>query len=563
MKIALIDLFCGAGGTTTGVERAKMFGKKVAKVIACVNHDTMAIKSHRSNHKGVLHFTEDIRTLNLDRLLKLVKKYRDQGYIIALWASLECTNFSLAKGGLPRDADSRTLAEHLIRYIMEICPEYVFIENVMEFMSWGPLNEKGKPVSRDKGKDYIRWVDEIKSYGYNHDWRKIDSADFGAHTSRKRYFGVFAKGNMPISFPKATHTKNPEKVNNLFSEPLKKWKPVKEVLDLQDEGNSIFNRKKPLTEKTLKRIHAGLLKYVAGGDDTFIQKYYSGNQNIKVKDVESPAGTITTVDHHSIVKCNFILKYNSTSKEGKHVPPSIEEPCPVVACQNRLGIVNAEFMMKYYGKGSNFYSIDNTCGTLTTKDRIAKVHISKGQNDSVNEPAGSLTTVPKLSIVTAKPFLMPTHFGNGPKSIEDPAPVITANRKHTYLVNPSWFGNPGDINNPCPTIVARQDKAPLYFVMAEQTQSELAIPVFDSDSETMVKIKEFMVLYNIVDIKMRMLKVPELLKIQGFPKNYILQGNQAQQKKFIGNSVVPLVAEVLIKETYRALSEYFEKLEAA
>ena len=98
-KIAVIDLFCGAGGTTTGIERAKMFGKKIAKVIACVNHDAMAIKSHRFNHKGVLHFTEDIRTLNLDRLIKLVDKYRAMGYRVAIWASLECTNFSNAKGG--------------------------------------------------------------------------------------------------------------------------------------------------------------------------------------------------------------------------------------------------------------------------------------------------------------------------------------------------------------------------------------------------------------------------------------------------------------------------------
>ena len=489
MKIAVIDLFCGAGGTTTGIERAKMFGKKIAKVIACVNHDAVAIKSHRFNHKGVLHFTEDIRTLNLERLIKLVEKYRALGYHIAIWASLECTNFSNAKGGAPRDADSRTLAEHLLRYIEGINPDYVFIENVMEFMAWGALDKAGKPISRDKGKDYLEWVNSINIKGYHHNWAKIDAADFGARTSRKRYFGVFAKNDLPIAFPIATHSKNPEKLSNLFSEPLKKWNPVKDVLDLKDEGNSIFGRKKDLSEKTLHRIYEGLLKYVAGGKDVFLKKYY--------------------------------------------------------------------------GTGKNILSVDDACGTITTNDRFAKVCVtpfidmqysSGSKHQSINRPAGSITTIPKMNLVT--PLILNYNSSTSPiTSSETPSPTITVSRTH-YLVNPSWFGNPGDIEKPCPTIVARQDKAPLYIIGIKQ--GSLTIPVYESDSEIMVKIKEFMFLYGIVDIKMRMLKVSELLKIQGFPKKYVLAGNQTQQKKFIGNSVVPLVAELLIKETYKALNEYLE-----
>lgn len=613
MKIALIDLFCGAGGTTTGVERAKMFGKKVAKVIACVNHDPVAIKSHRSNHKGVLHFTEDIRTLNLDRLLKLTNKYREQGYIVAIWASLECTNFSNAKGGQPRNADSRTLAEHLHRYIGVISPDYIFIENVVEFMSWGPLNDNGKPVSRDKGKDYLKWTDDICTYFglyrekplYRYDYAIINSADFGAYTSRKRYFGVFAYGDLPIVFPKATHTKSPSTGKDLFSEPLKKWKPVKHVLELEDEGNSIFSRNKPLSEKTLARIYAGLVKYVAGGKDTFIAKYFSGRPEGKVISTDSPAGTITCVDGQALVKANFVLKYNSTNKNGSHTPPSINEPCPVIACQNRLGIVSANFLTKYYGSGGQLQSIDQVCSTITTKDRLAKVTISPfldkqysgkenhqsintpagtilvndkhclvtpkafidrqfsqgTQHQSIESPAGSITTVPKMSLVTPKPFLMATHFNNVGSSLDNPAPVITANRKHNYIVNPSWVGNVQGVDQPSCTIIARQDKSPIYLITAPE--GKFNIPIYECDSETMIKIKEFMALYSIVDIKMRMLKVPELLRIQGFPKNYILQGNQSQQKKFIGNSVVPLVAEKLIKETFIALTEYLELKKAA
>jgi len=111
-----VDLFCGAGGVTSGIENAMHSGKKIAEVIACVNHDPLAIESHYSNHPNAVHYTEDIRTLNIEPLIELVNEHRYD--YICLWASLECTNFSKAKGGLPRDADSRTLANDLLRYII-------------------------------------------------------------------------------------------------------------------------------------------------------------------------------------------------------------------------------------------------------------------------------------------------------------------------------------------------------------------------------------------------------------------------------------------------------------
>lgn len=150
IKLLYIDLFCGAGGTTTGVEQAELNGQACAKVIACVNHDVNAIASHQANHPDTLHFTEDIRTLDLTELTIHLNRMRVKypNALVVLWASLECTNFSKAKGGLPRDADSRTLADHLFRYIEEIDPDYIQIENVEEFMSWGDMDEKGHPISK-------------------------------------------------------------------------------------------------------------------------------------------------------------------------------------------------------------------------------------------------------------------------------------------------------------------------------------------------------------------------------------------------------------------------------
>ena len=209
IELFVIDLFCGAGGLSEGVEEARLDGNRCAKVVCCVNHDKNAILSHDANIPDALHFIEDIRTLELSPISTIVERIRQlyPDAMIMLHASLECTNFSKAKGGQPRDADSRTLAEHLFRYIDVIAPDYIQIENVEEFMSWGDMDENGKPISMDKGRLYQKWVRNVKKYGYNFEHRILNAADFGAYTTRKRFFGIFAKKSLPIVFPEPTPCK--------------------------------------------------------------------------------------------------------------------------------------------------------------------------------------------------------------------------------------------------------------------------------------------------------------------------------------------------------------------
>lgn len=542
VEFLVIDLFCGAGGTSTGFSLAKLDQKQIALVIACVNHDPKAIKSHWLNHPETLHFEEDIRTLDLTPLVELLARYRIlyPNAKVILWASLECTNFSKAKGGQPREADSRTLADHLDRYIIALNPDYIQIENVVEFMSWGPLDENGKPVSRKSGSDWLRWREHINSLGYRDEWREINSADFGAYTSRNRLFGCFAKPELPIVWPEPTHSKKPVS-NGLFGS-TQKWKPVKDVLDFSDEGQSIFNRKKDLSPKTLERIYAGLIKYVAGGKDAFLSVYNSGKPESRNTSVNEPCRTVLTANTHSLVQTNFIAKYYSGRPEGK--VKSVDEPAGAITCIDGQSLIQPSFIMKYHGNGDNVQSIENPASTLTTKDRIAKVWIDKQfsgahNHSSINEPAGTVMTCDKHQLVTAEPFILQTNYGNIGRSIEEPCPTLVASRRHHYIVNPSHGGHSTSIEAPCPVIIARQDKSPLYLMNVEC--APVFIPVYDDDSEPMIKIKEFMALYGISDIKMRMLKVSELLLIQGFPQDYKLFGNQSDQKKFIGNSVHPFV----------------------
>lgn len=525
IKLLYIDLFCGAGGTSTGVENARYAGEQCAKVVACVNHDANAIASHAANHPDALHFTEDIRTLELSHLVDHVKRMKKiyPEALIVLWASLECTNFSKAKGGQPRDADSRTLAEHLFRYIESIDPDYIQIENVEEFMSWGDMDEKGHPISKDKGRCYEKWKRNVMRYGYDFDWRILNSADYGAYTTRKRFFGIFAKRGLPIVFPEPTHCKDGK--NDMFGR-LEKWKPVKDVLDFSDEGESIFCRKKALAEKTLERIYSGLIKFVAGGKEAFIVKYNSMSRTGKYQapSIDEPCPTVATQGRLALAKVNFLSKQFSGNPYSKNI--SVKDPAGTITCKDHHVFVTA-----YYGNGHN-NSVEQPAPTVTTKDRLALVNsvfidnqYGTGKPTSINQPVGTVTTVPKFNMVNCK-------FSKS----------ITANRKWHYLMNPQFASAGGSVNNPCFTLIARMDKMPPYLV---EVEGGIGMQFTPGDSPMTIKIKEFMALYGIIDIKMRMLRITELKKIMGFSEDYILIGPQSDQKKFIGNAVEVNMARVL------------------
>ena len=315
------------------------------------------------------------------------------------------------------------------------------------------------------------------------------------------------------------------------------WKPVREVLDLEDCGNSIF-REKPLSEKTLQRIYAGLVKFVAGGKEAFLVRYNSARPQDTIRTLDKPCGVLTTANRFALTKVQFLSKQFSGDPGGKNIP--LDSVAGTITCRDHHAFITA-----YYGNGGNT-PIDKPAPTVTTKDRLAFVktqfidqQYGTGRPASINRPAGTVTTNPKLNLISVKPWIMDTSFDNVGSSIDEPSRVITANRKWHYLVNPQFASAGASIEKPCFTLIARMDKRPPYIVTAETGP---AIAVYDDDSPMTIKIKEFMALYGISDICMRMLKIPELKRIMGFPDTYVLVGTQTEQKKYIGNAVETHVA---------------------
>ena len=548
----LIDLFCGAGGTTTGAEASG-----VCQVIAAVNHDPLAIASHAANHEGVHHFTEDIRSLDTSELVHIAQRWRTRypDAELILWASLECTNFSKAKGGLPRDADSRTLAEHLPRYIQALQPEKVMIENVEEFLSWGPLCENGKPLSRKNGRDYIRWTKSITALGYKWEWRILNSADYGAYTSRRRLFGIFHREEVAI-WPQPTHVRRPQS-GQLFADQQSPWRAVADVLDLGDLGCSIFARPKPLVDNTLRRILRGLKKYI-----TQPMMMYCNTPGY-CTDLERPVGALTTTVNKALVVPMVATNYTPGT-----IKTVSDNPAQTVTAGTNMHLVTAvvPMLQSYYGSGGNSTEMNEPAQTLTTKDRMALVtpilqtYFTPGSHRAGDDPAQTITGQDRIQLVTPVKFIDHQFSSGYQSSIDAPAGSLTTvpkmNLCTAFLVNPQYSNNGNSITQPAPTIIASQRSRPLSLAVA--AAGEEGIQDQPTDSAAMLELKAFMREHGIADIFLRMLKVQELKRIQGFPENYELKGPQEQQKKFIGNAVVPQVVSAWLRAMAHA-----KKAEAA
>ncbi|WP_234734523.1 DNA cytosine methyltransferase [Tellurirhabdus bombi] len=522
VKLIVIDSFCGAGGFTQGVETAvDSEGYRVAVVIVGINHDKGAIESHAKNHPETVHFVEDIRDKSLPKRILAIAKQARKLYPNAkllFHASLECTNFSNAKGGKPRDADSRSLAEFMPFYLKVLRPDIFTVENVREFMSWGPLGDNGKPISRKRGEDYVRWYQGIEAMGYRYDFRLHNTADYGANTSRTRYFAQFIREGIPMAWPEPTHAKDPEK-SAIFGQKLQKWRPIRECLELEDKGRSIF-RNPPLSPNTYERIFEGLVRHVGNGDRQFLSKYFTGTgMNYSV---DEAAHTITAVDHNALVSAEpFMAQVFAANSKGHNTYPSsrpartittqdghalvtpqpfamtyysgspqnrvksMEEPALTLTTENRIALVSPEaFCVKYHGTGDNTFGSDRPCSTLTTTDRVGLVqtqradqfvslYYSNGQQEqSVNSPAAALTTIPKHRLVSAE-FIDQQYGQSNPSSVEAPAPCLTVNPKcalvqaKAFVYDPQWNGHSHSLEKPSHTIIARQDKSPSSLVSAE------------------------------------------------------------------------------------------------
>lgn len=360
MKDLIVDCFAGGGGASVGIEMA--LGRPVD---IAINHDPDAILMHKTNHPDALHLTEDIFKVNL-------KKYVKGQHVALMWASPDCTSHSKAKGGKPREKGLRILPWAVYKHAKEILPDVVLMENVEEIQQWGPLDENGYPIPEKKGEDYKKFITAMKSLGYRFGSRELVAADYGAPTTRKRWYAVFRRDGKEIRWPEQTHSAD--------GIGFEKWKPCGDYIDWSDLGSSIFERKKPLAEATQKRIANGIKKYIIDADKPYIVKnkealayiiQYHGETRAgdsRGQLLTEPIKTIDTSNRYGLVTA-FITKYYKTG-----IGQGCEEPLHTITTSpGHFGLVSA-FLIKYYGVGCG-QQLDKPLGTITTKDRFGLVNV--------------------------------------------------------------------------------------------------------------------------------------------------------------------------------------------
>lgn len=512
----IIDCFAGGGGASVGIEMA--LGRQVD---IAINHDPDAILMHKTNHPDTTHLTEDIFKVDL-------KKYTKGQHVTLMWASPDCTSHSKAKGGKPREKGLRILPWAVYKHAKAILPDVIIMENVEEIQQWGPLDKDGHPIKECKGEDYKKFIIAMTSLGYDFDSRELIAADYGAPTTRKRWYAVFRRDGKPIAWPDQTHSKGG--VNG-----FKPWEPIWKCLDFRDLGKSIFGRKKPLADNTMNRIARGLNKFVFNSPDPFIMKCYGGNYQGAGTSIHEPLHTITTVDHNALVTPYIVpIGYGEAKGQLPRVN-DIQDPVGTIVAGGIKHYLCSPLLIQYHQETRKEevrgQAITEPIQTIDTSNRYGLVaaYLTKfyksGCGQAMHDPIHTITT-------------SPGHFGQVSVLAIDRSELLKNGIDEETAQKCTWVsqfiieyygcGTGQSLNDPLHTIVTK-DRFALITVMGNE--------------------------YVILDIFLRMLKAePELKLGQGFPKDYVInrdyRGNKypvSKQVARIGNSVVPVMAEALVK----------------
>ena len=432
-KFLVADLLCGAGGSSTGAERAlRDLGLEMDLV--CVNHWQTAIDTHTLNHPQARHFVQDIATVRPHLLVP-------EGYLDLLMASPTCTHHSVARGGKPTSDQQRSDPWHIITWLTELRVKRIIIENVWEFTGWGPVDPKTmRPIANRKGEYFHAWIETLKRLGYDPEWRKLNAADYGDATTRSRFILMARNDGRRVAWPNPTHHKRPDEGLALFPT-MKPWKPARDIIDWDIKGRSIFNRKKPLAPKTLARIYAGAVKYSWPEPYLVILRNHMSAQGI-----DQPVPTIAANGLHIGLAEPVIIN----GRKGNQAQPVSVAPIPTL--DTKGGVWLAEpLVLSQHSSGAPRSSGD-PLPTITTGGAGSEVRPGCGR--------------PML----VEPFVLSQASGGAPRAVSNPIPTqTTGGNGASHALIAAYYSTGGAANT-------RSDGNPLLPITTKDRMS-LIVPV--------------------------------------------------------------------------------------
>lgn len=512
-EITAGDFFAGGGGVTRALYT--MPGVSVKWVL---NHDKTAIATNIFHHKEVKHYWADV----------YAQDEHEMEPVDIVWASIECTQHSRAKGGKDKDLGSYTMGWELVRYIKHLQPLIIGIENVPEFKKWSPVCEEGKPKPDEIGKEFERWKKTIMDFGYEYKESIRNAADDGIPTRRVRYFSFFHLPGIDVEFPDFTHDKKGK--NN-----KPKWPACKPYIETDNHGESIFGRefnpkirkhlRRPLVNNSLRRIGGGIKTHYPELAQ-FLCQFYGGDVKNRNQSLDEPIYTIPTANRHQLV-----------TVEGK---PPVDELF--------------QFIVQYYGSNNDHQKITAPLNTIRTKDCHQLITIEKLQfimdhchTDSFNKLTDPLN--PQLTRQTKQLVSFISHNYNSSgkpesnnQSLDVPLNSITTHEKIQFIT--SYFNSSGN-----PESQTQSLDAPLNTILTQPNKKQL-ITILES-----------------FDIKARFLNKEELAACSTFPRDYFSKpGLKLSNKaaiKLIGNAVPPEWARTIIQPQIPKLLQFKYKSKIA
>jgi DNA (cytosine-5)-methyltransferase 1 len=542
----IIDNFAGGGGASTGIELA--LGRHVD---VAINHDPEAVSMHSINHPQTRHYCESVWDVNP----REVEPGRKIGL---LWLSPDCKHFSKAKGGKPVEKKIRGLAWVALRWAAIRKPRVIALENVEEFITWGPLvagtDGTMRPCPKNKGREFNAFVNALRRQGYVVEWKELRASDYGTPTIRKRLFLIARRDDKPIVWPLPTHG-NP-KSDAVKAGRLKPWRTAAECIDWSLPCPSIFLTKeegravgaiRPLAENTMRRVGKGVMRYVVNAAEPFIVPLTHHGADRRTG-MEQPVPTITAAHRGELALVQPFITEHANGSNQRNMPA--DEPLRTQCAQVKGGhfaLVSA-FLTKFR-TGATGSAMTEPMHTITAGPKenpagcahamgVITAHIQRDMGCSIGHaaqsPLGTITAGGggKSALVTSN--LVKMRGTNIGQPDDEPLHTVSAQGTHfaevrAFLVK--YYGNEQDgipLNESIHTVTAR-DRFGLVTVHGEE--------------------------YAITDIGLRMLAPRELFRAQGFPESYIIgdkpeQGlklTKSAQVRMCGNSVCPPLAAALIR----------------
>ena len=445
------DLFCGAGGSSTGAQQA------IAEIggamdLVAINHWNTAVETHAANHPDARHLVEDVSIVDPEAVV-------EEGRLDLLMASPECKFYSRAPGGKPIHDQGRMNPWAIHNWLTKLDVKCVLIENVPEFVEWGPLDADGRPDKQHRGEHFQAWFLTFHALGYQAEWRMLNAADYGDATSRIRFFLMARKDGKPVVWPEPSHAKGD---TGMFPGRLP-WRGAREIIDWSNPGRSLLDdskyRKKPLSEKTRRRIARGLERFGGPLAPLYVRlldlpevmaspakcnglthgnplHFPEDGQTTPLGMGQLPPREMELAQDHSACPIDVAAQAFVGANRTNNVPKSIDEPIPSATTA--------------HGGGS--FLVEPACQPFMLGQQ------SGGAPRSTDDPTPTIAAAGNISLI--QPSIVEYYGASHARSIDEPLSVVTARGRKHGLVRPilvEYYGTSGgaDVDQPLPTVTSK------------------------------------------------------------------------------------------------------------